>query len=104
MDYVDPPARVNRLAEIAAEAPVIVLRTFSKIFGLAGLRLGYAVVHESLAPHVNAVHEPFNVNRAGSVSRMKRHCSIRSLRSARRSASTMPEVQGLSANTANGHG
>lgn len=64
VDYVDPSERVDRLADIAAEAPVIVLRTFSKIFGLAGLRLGYAIVHESLAPHVNAVHEPFNVNRA----------------------------------------
>ena len=64
VDYVDPSERVDRLADIAQEAPVIVLRTFSKIFGLAGLRLGYAIVHESLAPHVNAVHEPFNVNRA----------------------------------------
>jgi histidinol-phosphate aminotransferase len=43
---------------------VIVMRTFSKIFGLAGLRLGYAIVHPSLAPHINAVQEPFNVNRA----------------------------------------
>jgi histidinol-phosphate aminotransferase len=41
-----------------------VLRTFSKIFGLAGLRLGYMLTHESLAPHINAVQEPFNVNRA----------------------------------------
>jgi len=41
-----------------------VLRTFSKIFGLAGLRLGYAVVHESLTPHLHAVQEPFNVNSA----------------------------------------
>jgi histidinol-phosphate aminotransferase len=41
---------------------VIVLRTFSKIFGLAGLRLGYMLVHTALAPHVNAVQEPFNVN------------------------------------------
>jgi histidinol-phosphate aminotransferase len=64
IDYVAPVARVDRLADIAEEAPVIVLRTFSKIFGLAGLRLGYAIVHDSLAPHVNAVHEPFNVNRA----------------------------------------
>ena len=28
------------------------------------MRLGYALVHESLAPYLNAVHEPFNVNRA----------------------------------------
>ena len=41
---------------------MIVLRTFSKIFGLAGLRLGYMLVHRSLAPHLNAVQEPFNVN------------------------------------------
>jgi histidinol-phosphate aminotransferase len=64
VDYVDPPRRVDRLRDIGDGAPVIVLRTFSKIFGLAGLRLGYAIVHQTLAPHVNAVHEPFNVNRA----------------------------------------
>jgi histidinol-phosphate aminotransferase len=64
VDYVDPAARVDRLRDIAEGAPVIVLRTFSKIFGLAGLRLGYAIVPQSLAPHINAVQEPFNVNRA----------------------------------------
>lgn len=61
-DYVDPSERVDRLEDIRAGRPVAVLRTFSKIFGLAGLRLGYLLVHESLAPHVNAVQEPFNVN------------------------------------------
>jgi histidinol-phosphate aminotransferase len=64
VDYVDPVRRIDRLGEIDRDAPVIVLRTFSKIFGLAGLRLGYAIVHESLAPHVHSVQEPFNVNRA----------------------------------------
>jgi histidinol-phosphate aminotransferase len=63
-DYIEPSTRIDRLSDIANAAPVIVLRTFSKIFGLAGLRLGYAIVHPSLAPHINAVHEPFNVNRA----------------------------------------
>ncbi len=61
-DYIDPGRRIDRLADITSERPVIVLRTFSKIFGLAGLRLGYLLVHESLAPHLNAVQEPFNVN------------------------------------------
>ncbi len=64
VDYIDPPERIDRLADIRAGRPVIVLRTFSKIFGLAGLRLGYLLVSESLAPHVNAVQEPFNVNLA----------------------------------------
>jgi histidinol-phosphate aminotransferase len=63
-DYIDPSQRIDRLSDIAAGRRVIVLRTFSKIFGLAGLRLGYMLVHESLAPHINAVQEPFNVNRA----------------------------------------
>jgi histidinol-phosphate aminotransferase len=63
-DYIEPEQRVDRLADIRAGRPVVVLRTFSKIFGLAGLRLGYLLVHETLAPHINAVLEPFNVNRA----------------------------------------
>jgi histidinol-phosphate aminotransferase len=64
VDYIEPAQRIDRLADIRAGRPVIVLRTFSKIFGLAGLRLGYMLVHESLAAHVNAVQEPFNVNLA----------------------------------------
>ncbi len=61
-DYVEPPERIDRLADIDAGRPVVVMRTFSKIFGLAGLRLGYLLVPESLAPHLHAVQEPFNVN------------------------------------------
>lgn len=63
-DFVEPDQRIDRLADVRAGRPVVVLRTFSKIFGLAGLRLGYALVHDSLAPYLHAVHEPFNVNRA----------------------------------------
>jgi histidinol-phosphate aminotransferase len=63
-EYVEPDLRIARVVEVAQDRPLILLRTFSKIFGLAGLRLGYALVHESLAPRLNAVHEPFNVNRA----------------------------------------
>jgi histidinol-phosphate aminotransferase len=63
-DYIAPEERIDRLADIRAGRPVIVLRTFSKIFGLAGLRLGYLLVDTSLAPHIDAVQEPFNVNRA----------------------------------------
>jgi histidinol-phosphate aminotransferase len=63
-EYVDPEARINRLGDVEAGLPVIVMRTFSKIFGIAGLRLGYAVVSEQLAAMVDVVLEPFNVNRA----------------------------------------
>jgi histidinol-phosphate aminotransferase len=64
VDYVDPEHRLRREDDVEAGRPVVVLRTFSKIFGIAGLRLGYAVAHESLAPYLDVVQEPFNVNRA----------------------------------------
>ena len=56
--------RLDRLADVEAGRPIVVMRTFSKIFGLAGLRLGYAVVGEQLAELLDVVQEPFNVNRA----------------------------------------
>jgi histidinol-phosphate aminotransferase len=63
-EYVHPENRLRREADVEGGRPVIVLRTFSKIFGLAGLRLGYAVVDEPLASFLDVVQEPFNVNRA----------------------------------------
>ena len=41
---------------------LIVTRTFSKVYGLAGLRVGYAVSHPQVADLLNRVREPFNVN------------------------------------------
>jgi histidinol-phosphate aminotransferase len=64
VDYVDPARRLRREQDIEAGRPVVLLRTFSKIFGLAGLRLGYALADESLAAYLDVVQEPFNVNRA----------------------------------------
>ncbi|MFH1772202.1 MAG: histidinol-phosphate transaminase [Candidatus Omnitrophota bacterium] len=42
---------------------LIVTRTFSKAYGLAGLRIGYAITTEEIAGYLNKVREPFNVNR-----------------------------------------
>ncbi len=64
VEYVDPEVRLDRLRDVEAGHPVVVMRTFSKIFGLAGLRLGYAVVDGALAERLDVVLEPFNVNRA----------------------------------------
>jgi histidinol-phosphate aminotransferase len=63
-EYADPQRRVDRKPDVLAGRRVVLLRTFSKIFGLAGLRLGYAVAHPELAPFLDVVQEPFNVNRA----------------------------------------
>jgi histidinol-phosphate aminotransferase len=62
-DYMSAGQRPDRVGDVCAGRPVVVLRTFSKLFGIAGLRLGYAVVHPDLVPCFDAVQEPFNVNR-----------------------------------------
>jgi histidinol-phosphate aminotransferase len=62
VDYIRPEDRNPRLRDIEAGRPVVVLRTFSKIFGLAGLRLGYAIADAALVPYLHSVQEPFNVN------------------------------------------
>jgi histidinol-phosphate aminotransferase len=64
VEYVDPALRLDRLRDVDAGRPVILMRTFSKIFALAGLRLGYAVVDRPLVDMLDVVLEPFNVNRA----------------------------------------
>jgi histidinol-phosphate aminotransferase len=64
---VDPGRRLRREEDVAAGRPVVVLRTFSKIYGLAGLRLGYALASPELVPYLQTVQEPFNVNRPALV-------------------------------------
>lgn len=46
---------------------LIVTRTFSKAYGLAGLRIGYAVTSSEIAEILNKVREPFNINRIAEV-------------------------------------
>ncbi len=61
-DYVDDPEYPDSLALVEEGRPVIVLRTFSKSYGLAGLRVGYGVTTPSLADALERVREPFNVS------------------------------------------
>ncbi len=63
MDFADPSLRAPRLEDVIDGRPVVVVRSFSKIFGLAGLRLGYAVADPQVARLMHIVQEPFNVNR-----------------------------------------
>ena len=52
---------------IAEGRNVVCLRTFSKIYGLAGLRIGYAYTTEQIAGYINRAREPFNVNSLAQV-------------------------------------
>lgn len=62
-EYVVPEADCpNALRWIDRFPNLIVTRTFSKAYGLAGLRVGYAVSHPQVADLLNRVRQPFNVN------------------------------------------
>jgi len=51
----------------AGQPNLIVLRTFSKVYGLAGLRVGYMLAHEEVIDYLERVRLPFNVNRLAQV-------------------------------------
>jgi histidinol-phosphate aminotransferase len=61
-EYLPQALRNDSLAWMDAHPNLIVTRTFSKAYGLAGLRVGYAVCHEQVADLLNRVRQPFNVN------------------------------------------
>lgn len=61
-DYLPPAERVDSIAWLKEFPNLIVTRTFSKIYGLAGLRVGFAVAAPALADLMNRVRQPFNVN------------------------------------------
>lgn len=61
-EYITNADYPNALAWLSDYPNLIVTRTFSKAYGLAGLRVGYAVSHPDLADFLNRVRQPFNVN------------------------------------------
>jgi histidinol-phosphate aminotransferase len=66
-EYVADPEYPESIDFIHQGKNVIVLRTFSKIYGLAGLRIGYGVANPELIGSLMRVKEPFNVNMMAQV-------------------------------------
>jgi histidinol-phosphate aminotransferase len=62
IEYVNDPAFPDASRWLSEFANLVVVRTFSKAYGLAGLRVGYALSHPSVAGMLNRVRQPFNVN------------------------------------------
>jgi histidinol-phosphate aminotransferase len=61
-EYVRDPHFPDSMAYVKQGRNVIVLRTFSKIYGLAGLRIGYGVATAEITNILNRVRPPFNAN------------------------------------------
>lgn len=66
-EYADSPDYHNSLDYLRLGKNVIILRTFSKIYGLGGLRIGYGLAKKEMIDLLNRVREPFNVNQIAQV-------------------------------------
>lgn len=62
VEYLAPSRRAPSIQWLAEFPNLIVTRTFSKAYGLAGLRVGYALASAELADLMNRLRQPFNVN------------------------------------------
>jgi histidinol-phosphate aminotransferase len=63
VDFANRADLPDSLAWVRRRPGTIALRTFSKIYGLAGLRIGYGVADPELAGYLQRARHPFNVNR-----------------------------------------
>ena len=61
-EYLRPELRAHSVAWLKKYPNLLLTRTFSKVYGLAGLRVGYAVGSAGVADLMNRVRQPFNVN------------------------------------------
>ena len=60
--FIDVDDYPDSLSYVRKKKNVIILRTFSKDYGLAGLRLGYAIAAPELTAYMERIRQPFNVN------------------------------------------
>jgi len=61
-EYVTSPDYPDTIRYLRDGRNIIILRTFSKIYGLAGLRIGYGITKKEFVEEMNKVRQPFNTN------------------------------------------
>jgi histidinol-phosphate aminotransferase len=64
-EYANAPDYPDGVQEFFDRPRMVVLRTFSKIYGLAGLRIGYGVMDPALVAYMDCVRQPYNTNSVG---------------------------------------
>ncbi len=67
IDFTRPELRLNFREYLQGQKPVVFLRTFSKAYGLAGLRIGYGMMRREISTYLHRVRQPFNVNELAQV-------------------------------------
>lgn len=66
-DFADDPDCPDGIDSLGRCSTLMILRTFSKITGLAGLRIGYAIADPSVITMLDRVRAPYNINRPAQV-------------------------------------
>ena len=66
-EFVDSPSYPETVNLVKERPNILMLRTFSKSYGLAGLRIGYGIGQKETVGYLNKMREPFNVNRLAQV-------------------------------------
>ncbi len=61
-EYVTDPEYADTTRYFREGRDILILRTFSKIYGLAGLRIGYGIAREDIISEMNKLRPPFNTN------------------------------------------
>lgn len=61
-EYMEHPDYPDSFRYLEQGRNILILRTFSKAYGLAGLRVGYGVAHQQIISGLNKVRSPFNTN------------------------------------------
>lgn len=67
LEYIRDPASYDYLGLLRRHPNIVALRTFSKAYGLAGLRIGYAVASPEIVEAMARVRMPFNTNTAAQL-------------------------------------
>jgi histidinol-phosphate aminotransferase len=66
-EYIDDPRYPDSFKIFKERKNILILRTFSKIYGLAGVRLGYGIAHKEIMANLAKLRISFNVNRLSQI-------------------------------------
>jgi histidinol-phosphate aminotransferase len=83
VEFLEDAVDLVSLIRLGARKNLVLMRTFSKIFGLAGLRIGYGIAHPDLIVALEKTRQPFNLNsiaQAGALAALDDHEHIRQTR------------------------
>jgi histidinol-phosphate aminotransferase len=76
LEFLDDPADLLPMVRSGEKPNLLLMRTFSKIYGLAGLRLGYGLGHPDFIAALEKIRQPFNINavaQAGAMAALDDH-------------------------------